>query len=185
MPWRSFFAIIYGVLKQIMIRTTAVVGPIVLSFWSLDTTRKIWISHFIGSLISLYFLTQEKEMYSFLVFFVWDFWTLRLEAHLICWRIRRLDWWSRAGSGTGARRNRNRRRSFGLLFNSTSCLLLLLFLLGLPTRPLIFSSLSVLFLLLPGNILKLGLNASCAAASWMKGKKQLEKWDWGSVFGSA
>lgn len=75
-----------------------------------------------------------------------------------------LNRWSRAWGRTGTC-SRDRRRGFGSLFNLAARCLLLLLLLGLTTQPLLLSPLSVLLLFLLGDVLKAGLDASCAAGT--------------------
>lgn len=75
-----------------------------------------------------------------------------------------LNRWSRAWGWTGTC-SRDRRRGFGSLFNLAARCLLLLLLLGLTTQPLLLSPLSVLLLFLLGDVLKAGLDASCAAGT--------------------
>lgn len=88
-----------------------------------------------------------------------------LTHQVLSWGSSWLDWWDGAGGGTGTRsRGRGRRGGLGGLFDFTARLLLLLLLLGLSTRSLLLGPLSVLLLLLLGDVLEAGLDASCAAA---------------------
>ncbi len=100
--------------------------------------------------------------------------------HLVCRGSSWLDWWSRArsGTGTGTCSSRDGRGGLGRRFNFTARFLLLLLLLGLPTCPLLLGPLSVLLLLLLGDVLEAGLDASCAAASWRVKKLEDEKMMW-------
>lgn len=84
--------------------------------------------------------------------------------HLVCRGSSWLDRWSRAGGGTGTG-SRDGRGGLGRLFDLTARLLLLLLLLGLSTGSLLLGPLLVLLLLLLGDVLEAGLDASCAAAS--------------------
>lgn len=86
------------------------------------------------------------------------------QTHLVCLGCSWLDRWSRAGGGTWTR-SRDGGRGLGRLFDFAARLLLLLLLLGLSTRSLLLGLLPVLLLLLLGDVLEAGLDASCAAAS--------------------
>lgn len=82
-----------------------------------------------------------------------------------CWCCSCLDRWGWAGSGTGTC-SRNRRRGLGRRLDFTARLLLLLLLLGLSTCSLLLRPLSVLLLVLLGDVLEAGLDVPCAAAGW-------------------
>lgn len=93
--------------------------------------------------------------------------------HLECRCSRWLDRRNRAGSGTGSSSRDGRG---GLLLHLTARLLLLLLLLGLSTRSLLLGPLPVLLLLLLGDVLEAGLDASCAAAGWRVESRRIKKW---------